>query len=151
MKVSSAGAVKSFYTKVLAVLCAAVFMIPAVAFCQEEDAEETLTRERTSTEPQTLPGSNDGIWQNNNAAGTRDNGNSSSNANAANNTNSARPGAAGAAARPNGSVADGRDPGGNPDVPFDPNMNLAFLVTGIGFAYFIFRKKFKVATVTANK
>lgn len=147
MKVSSAGATKSFYTKVLVVLCAAVFMIPAAAFCQEEDAEETLIRERTSVETPALPNSNDGIWQNSNSgAGVRDN-NNSTNANPANNAGQARPGAAGAAARPNGSVADGRDPGGNPDVPFDPNMNLAFLVTGVGFAYFIFRRKFKAAVV----
>ena len=36
---------------------------------------------------------------------------------------------------------DGRDPGGNPDVPFDRNMNIAFLIAGIGFAYMIYRRQ----------
>lgn len=36
---------------------------------------------------------------------------------------------------------DGRDPGGNPDVPFDRNMNIAFLIGGIGFAYMIYRRQ----------
>ena len=36
---------------------------------------------------------------------------------------------------------DDRDPGGNPDVPFDRNMNIAFLIGGVGFAYMIYRRQ----------
>jgi len=41
-----------------------------------------------------------------------------------------------------GSTMDDRDPGGNPDVPFDPVMNLVFLCSGLVFAYFISRRQF---------
>jgi hypothetical protein len=43
--------------------------------------------------------------------------------------------------------ADGRTPGGNPDVPFDPMMNVAFLVLGIAFSAFIWFKKAKLQPV----
>ena len=141
IKVSPAQAGNTFYKRILTVLFAAVFMLPAAAYCQEEEqSDQPVTRERPSVESPSVSDTRNGIWQNSgNPTGTRDN---SSTATAG--TATARPGEA---ARPSGAVADGRDPGGNPDVPFDPNMNLAFLVAGIGFAYIIFRKRFKLATV----
>ena len=50
-----------------------------------------------------------------------------------------------------GATVDGRDPGGNPDVPFDPNMNLCFLAFGIVFSIWVSRKKLvaKVVKVSA--
>jgi hypothetical protein len=43
---------------------------------------------------------------------------------------------------------DNRDPGGNPDVPFDPVMNILFLAGGLVFAYVMYRKqRLKAITV----
>lgn len=137
---------KAFTLRAAVVLFTAVCLSPAAAFSQE-DQDEIISRQRPAYETAT-PDRNDGIWPNSNSnGGTRDN-----NDNSNNNSNSAasgqtRPGAAGTAARPTGSTTDGRDPGGNPDVPFDPNMNLAFLVAGVGFAYYIFSRKLKTAAV----
>jgi hypothetical protein len=36
----------------------------------------------------------------------------------------------------------GTNPAGNPDVPFDQNMNIVFLLSGLIFAFFIARRKF---------
>lgn len=38
-------------------------------------------------------------------------------------------------------------PGGNPDVPFDTNMNILFLAIGLVFAFIIFKKRSKLSTV----
>lgn len=37
--------------------------------------------------------------------------------------------------------AAGINPAGNPDVPFDDNMNLVFLIVGLAFAFMVIRKK----------
>ena len=42
-------------------------------------------------------------------------------------------------------------PGGNPDVPFDANMNILFLGVGIFFAYVVYRRRFKLKPVTVEK
>ena len=76
--------------------------------------------------------------------------------NGAGSSSSAEGSATGAAARPGaaqrpGSTLDGPgggDPGGNPDVPFDENMNLAFLAAGVVFAFYIAKKRLFSKTVT---
>ena len=45
---------------------------------------------------------------------------------------------------------DNRDPNGNPDVPFDSNMNLAFLAIGLVFALVVYRRRVKGAEVKAK-
>lgn len=73
------------------------------------------------------------------------------------NTTTARPErnntSAGTAARPVGgsTVLDLPDGPPNPDVPFDSNMNLAFLVVGIVFAYVVYRKRFAVKNEPLTK
>lgn len=42
-------------------------------------------------------------------------------------------------------------PGGNPDVPFDTNMNLMFLAGGVVFAYIVYRRRLKVKPLAAEK
>ncbi len=44
----------------------------------------------------------------------------------------------------------GGDPGGNPDVPFDENMNIAFLAVGIVFAFYFVRKRFSSKVANAK-
>ena len=54
--------------------------------------------------------------------------------------------------RPAGPTPDATGgPGGNPDVPFDASMNLMFLAAGIVFAFVVYRRKFKLKAVTAEK
>lgn len=49
------------------------------------------------------------------------------------------------------SVLDDPGPGGNPDVPFDDNMNLGFLAVGIVFAFVVYRKSLIKKHVTVSK
>lgn len=42
------------------------------------------------------------------------------------------------------------DPGGNPDVPFDDNMNLGFLAVGIVFAIVVVRKRFNAKPIKVS-
>lgn len=49
------------------------------------------------------------------------------------------------------SVLDDPGPGGNPDVPFDDNMNLGFLAVGIVFAFVVYRKNVIKKPVTVSK
>ncbi len=54
-------------------------------------------------------------------------------------------------ARP-GTVLDDPPGGpGNPDVPFDSNMNIAFLVVGLVFSFVVYKKKFSVKSEPVNK
>lgn len=43
-----------------------------------------------------------------------------------------------------------RDPGGNPDVPFDDDMNLGFLVVGLVFAFVVFKKQMENKAIVAT-
>ncbi len=46
----------------------------------------------------------------------------------------------------------GTNPAGNPDeVPFDDNMNLVFLITGLAFAFFVMRKRMMTKDATSGK
>lgn len=55
-------------------------------------------------------------------------------------------------ARPiSGETTLGTDPGGNPDVPFDTNMNIAFLVVGLVFAFVVYKKRFALKSEPLNK
>jgi hypothetical protein len=59
------------------------------------------------------------------------------------------PGAPREGLRTNGNrTLQGRGPGGNPDVPFDDNMNMVFLIVGLVFGFFVIRKKWKLQPAT---
>lgn len=83
---------------------------------------------------------------NNNGNGRTDNLNGTTGNGTSGNGNA--PGAPRGGLRTNGTVTrEGRDPGGNPDVPFDTNMNIGFLTLGISFAVFMLRKRWKLQPI----
>ena len=120
-----------------------MLMLPVTVFSQEAQQEEENSSGSSNQqrEEATSARMGSGPWQNSTSSvGTRDN------------SNAARPGSKPSiSARPAaGSSLDGRDPGGNPDVPFDSKMNLAFLLTAVVFALMITRKKIKRAVNTGS-
>lgn len=119
--------------------------LPTVVFAQEAQQEndpayqvEDLTTDPGNyTNPGTLSTS---PWPN--SSTTTNNSGSTNDPTAVSGAN-ARPGAT--AQKPvigGGTTLASRDPGDNPDVPFDDNMNLAFLVVGLVFAYVVYKKRF---------
>ena len=128
--------------KVIAIAIAGMLALPSAGYSQERDGDEA---DQPDMELPSTSGS--GPWQNSagSTIGTRDNG--------ANSTNKPAvdprlgPGA-GTLGRP---VTDGRGPGGNPDVPFDDNMNLVFLAGGIAFAFIAVRKRARLQAVPAKR
>jgi hypothetical protein len=94
-----------------------------------------------------------GPWGNSagSTIGTPDISTPGTNANGSQGANPLGPGG-GTLGRPLGPTPDATGgPGGNPDVPFDTNMNLIFLGTGIIFAYVVYRRRFKLKPVVAEK
>lgn len=124
--------------KLIAIAFAGILALPSAAYSQEREGDET---DLPDMETPTSTGS--GPWQNSagSTIGTRDNGANSTNKPAADPR--LGPGA-GTLGRP---VTDGRGPGGNPDVPFDDNMNLLFLAGGIAFAFIAVRKRARLNAV----
>jgi hypothetical protein len=87
---------------------------------------------------------------NSNGTGRTDNLNGTTGNGTAGNGNA--PGAPRGGLRTNGTITrEGRDPGGNPDVPFDSNMNIGFLALGIAFAAFLLRKRWKLQPVATKQ
>ncbi len=132
-------------------IVAFIMFTPVIAFSQDEQSagqEEELINSGSNSQGQqserTAPVVGEGPWQNSagSAVGTTDvNTNSGSSAGSAN-----RPGG-----RP--TAAQRPDPGGNPDVPFDNNMNLVFLAAGLIFAFWIAKRRLsdKTVTIKSNK
>ncbi len=145
MKMVLMGSSKFIKSKIARLVLAGMLMLPVAAFCQEQqqdDQEEQSSRAQEDREVRVPATGSSSPWQNSagSSVGTRDISNPNGAA-----RQSARPGTS---ARPSaGPSLDGRDPGGNPDVPFDDNMNLGFLAAGIVFAFIVVRKKFAVKTI----
>lgn len=133
-------------------------MLSIPAFSQTPDQEEDVV---PATQPATTnptPGLNtNGPWGNatstsGSATSRTEDGQTEIASGAAGTTSTNGNGPRAGALRTGGNVeADGRTPGGNPDVPFDPMMNVAFLVLGIAFSAFIWFKKAKLQPVAAKK
>jgi hypothetical protein len=139
---------------------------PVTVFCQEQQQEEQQPIEQPTVDTRPVDVNtgtlNTSPWPSN--SNSADNNGTS--VDRYNNTGTAaRPvtGTSGTAQRPGGTVL-GDTPGaggggggfGNPDqgVPFDDNMNLAFLVVGLVFAFVVFKKRFVMgdkANFIANK
>ena len=142
---------------ILAAVFCCVFSIPA--FSQTTDQEEVVPTTQPASNPST--GLNTGgPWGTSAPAATgttatrTEDGQVDGASTNANNANAAATGSGPRAGslRNGGNVeADGRTPGGNPDVPFDPMMNVAFLVLGIAFSAFIWFKKGKLQPAFAKK
>lgn len=142
MKMLLMGSSKFIKNKVTGFVLGGMLMLPAAAFSQEQrqdDQEEQSSRTQEEREVRVPTTGSSTPWQNSAASsiGTTTNGN-------ANSSTARQPARPGTSARPLGASTDGRDPGGNPDVPFDDNMNLGFLAAGIVFALIVARKRFTV-------
>ena len=137
---------KNVNGRMIAIMIAAMFALPAVGFSQEAEDEQQVDETETST--------GRGPWQNSagSVIGTSDNGTAVSSAPVSSGTGANRPvtdprlGPRGGSLN-RGAVGDGRDPGGNPDVPFNENMTLVFLAGAVAFAYGVAKKKMRVTAI----
>jgi hypothetical protein len=127
------------------------FCLPLAVFSQEQQQDEQQQFEESPVDVNPVGTSTGTLstspWPNSSGSSTQDN-QSTQGSNGANSSNtSARPGS-NPALRPvgGGTVTTGGPGGGfgipNPDVPFDDNMNLAFLVVGLVFVFVVFKKRF---------
>lgn len=121
--------------------------LPQQAICQDadqvEDEYDLPEQDAPSTGGSTIGSTSP--WGNTNSA-------SGTTTNSVTDPSTGKP-AKGTLAKPSSTLAggDGINPGGSPDVPFDDNMNLAFLVTGIAFSFWIIRKRMlKPASVNSK-
>lgn len=137
---------KNVSGRMITIMIAAMFALPAVAFSQEAEDEQQVEETESST--------GRGPWQNSagSVIGTSDNGTAVSSSTTSAGTATTRQAAdprlgprGGSLNR--GAVGDGRDPGGNPDVPFDENMSLVFLAGAVAFAYAVSKRKMRAAAV----
>lgn len=125
-------------------------LTPFSAFSQEEPQQQEEEQIAPSSIPETTTpviGSSD-PWENSagSTIGTQDNDINSG-------TVGSTPGtldnpASRPAQRPGEAL--GPDPPGNPDVPFDDNMNLVFLAAGLTFAFWVAKKKIIKSPVIKN-
>ena len=123
-------------------IAVAIAMLPAAGFSQE--AEDQPVQDIPDIENPAGTSTNSGLstspWPGSSGSST-------------NETQQQRPGA-NSALRPvggNSVLNTPPDPSGNPDVPFDDNMNLGFLAVGIVFAFVVYRKNFTKKPVTVKK
>lgn len=145
MKLSFRGLKKVIQGKTIAVLITAALFTPLVSAAQDERQADDYD-DQPATQSSTS-----GPWGNSAGSTIGSAGNAAS-------EGTARPAdprlnSGSAAARPAaGPTPDATGgPGGNPDVPFDPYMNLAFLAGGVAFAYVAYRRRLKLKAVTAEK
>lgn len=142
MTISIKGMNKILTGKMLAFAIAGMLALPVAAYSQDRESGDGAQEEMEAPSS-----TSSGPWQNSagSTIGTRDNTPTVGNA-------TTRPAAdprlgPGGGSLSRGAVGDGRGPGGNPDVPFDTNMNLAFLLAGIVFAFIVVRKKLRLKAV----
>ncbi len=131
------------------ILMAVALLCTSTASAQQSSGFET---EDSYDEPEARQGSgNDGPWGNS-AGSTIGTPDITKPADATPGANPLGPGG-GTLGRPTaGPTPDATGgPGGNPDVPFDTNMNLIFLGAGIVFAYIVYRRRFKLKPVAVEK
>lgn len=139
---------KEFLGRSLFTLIIAIFLLlPSKGFSQDDQDVDVQSGSSSGSQQPDRNGSviNSSPWQNGAGSGATTDAGSAT-------TGAARP----AAAQRPGSTLDGPgggDPGGNPDVPFDENMNLAFLAAGVVFAFYIAKKRLfsKAVTIKTKK
>lgn len=157
MKISISCFKNAAANRMLAITFLGLVLAPVAAFSQQAEEENS----GLSTQPQpegtapstTSPGSGSALWENSAGAAI---GTSEDNTGIPAATTTTAPArdtrlgtATGSGIRA-GATPDGRDPGGNPDVPFDDNMNLAFLAAGIVFSFLVITKKMKWKAITVS-
>jgi hypothetical protein len=131
---------------VLAAVCGFV-SLPGISFGQIEESSSNATQEAAR------PSSGSSLWGNSAASGIGSTsiipsaGNQREDVNAAgtvrsiNGVEQPRSSTGSTIRLRTGPTTDGRDPGGNPDVPFDTNMNICFLIAGLLFSVWVIKKK----------
>ena len=130
----------------IVLICAA----PVMTKAQEPEDEQiidqpTADQGSTGNSPGTLSTS---PWPNNGSSSSS--GSQATQSGGANGSGSAsRPGTNPALRPVGGGTTLGRDPGGSPDVPFDDDMNLGFLVVGLVFAFVVFKKRMENKAIVA--
>ena len=162
MKFSLNRIIKSFKIGLLTAIVFCAVITPNTAFSQDQEPEQgTSTRpdpvnsssgSNSSTSGSTSPwGNSSGLSVGTPTIGSSTIGDGTSiNATNADPAADPRLGPRGGSIRRPASI-NGRTPGGNPDVPFDDNMNLAFLVSGLIFAYLVAKKKMFAKAVVVKK
>ena len=153
------------------ILAGAIFItaaaMPNIALAQEQEQQvEPMVPSQEVTNPTYTPGNSNGPWGNSGGAVSNSNADNTDPGNAINNdpvvgapvpvsgTNprGGVPGRGGIRRNgTNGITTEGRDPAGNPDVPFDDTMNFAFLLFGLVFALFVYRKQLILKLVEIKK
>jgi hypothetical protein len=126
-------------------IIAFAMLLPVCAFSQEDQQpqeEQPLAPAASSSNVQQSAGpvvGSSSPWENSAASTVGTSSANPADAGSSAGTNSGR----GTARRPGSTLAGpgGGGPGGNPDVPFDKNMNLAFLAIGAVFAFWTIRKR----------
>ena len=120
-------------------------LLPVAGFSQEADEQQVQDLPQVESTPSSSSSSglSTSPWPGNN---------SNSSSTTTNQTQQQRP-STNPALRPVGgnTVLDDPGPGGNPDVPFDDNMNLGFLAVGVVFAFVVLRKRLMNKPVTVSK
>ncbi len=143
MKLSLKGIKKLIQSKTTVLCMVSVLLAPLAVSAQSE-------REALDDEPAVETSTNSGPWGNSagSSVGSSGNGLTEGTARPAD-PNLSTPATA---ARPlSGPTPDATGgPGGNPDVPFDSNMNLVFLAAGVVFAFVVYRRRFKLKAVPAE-
>ena len=121
----------------IALILGIVILTPSKGFSQDEPQEEQQINSGVQDVEvdRTAPVVGSDPWENSagSTIGTRQ---PVENAAGAAAESPARPGVA---QRP--AAVDDIDPPNNPDIPFDTNMNIAFLISGLIFAFWVAKKK----------
>jgi hypothetical protein len=140
MKLYLKGFKKVIQNKSIVFCIATVMLAPLCSHAQSD-------RESVDDEPAVETSTNSGPWGNSAGSAIGSNGNATTQGTAR--PNDPNLSSASSAARPlAGPTPDATGgPGGNPDVPFDTNMNLLFLAGGVAFAYIVYRRRLKPVTV----
>jgi len=137
----------------LMMIIAFAMLLPVSAFCQEEqpqqEEQQLIPTINSPSDQSARPIVGASPWANSagSAIGTR----STTDADVRNVTPPATSRAT--LSRPGVTLADpgGGGPGGNPDVPFDKNMNIAFLIIGAAFAFWTIRKRITGRALPLNQ
>jgi hypothetical protein len=152
MNISGKAVVKNPLWLSIVLIVLSIGFNPLVANAQEEDGDNETEQfnNNSNAAPDPVGTLNTSPWGTNagNASTATDTREAEGNV-----ANPSQPNRGGTAARPRpgGTTLDGPDPGGNPDVPFDPLMNLGFLAVGLAFVVVVLRKKINAPTMATAK
>jgi len=138
---------KTITVKVTALVIAGMLLGTTAVIAQESESQDGQSDLQLQVEePAVSSGNSGGVWGN--SAGSSIGTPSSSNSAADRPANPNLGPGGGSLNRP--AAPTGITPPGNPDVPFDDNMNLGFLAIGLVFAFVIFKKRLSLQPITVK-